>query len=183
MQITDITASVLQLTKETVTDEKTEQNVSVNTNGKVTVKSDSKSEISRKSDTVKKDSVEFSQNAQMLIEQFQQAQESADATAEGFEDMVKCLTIASRIIAGDKVPISDIKFLQEKDHDLYYKAEMLKANNPKPKKHKSLVEDEEDEQVESVSSEKLEEAMNDNETQVSESSGNESGQQTAETTE
>lgn len=99
--------------------------------------------------SARQDSTAFSAEASSLIEQFQNAQKNADKESEAYEDMIKCLTIASRIIAGDKVPYKDQKFLQEKEPDIYFKANLLKTPKLKPKEHKSVLgDDEEDEDTE-----------------------------------
>ena len=123
--------------------------------------------------SARQDSASFSNEARSLIEQFQSAQENADKEAEGYEEMIKCLTIASRIIAGDKVPYKDQKFLQEKNPDLFFKANLLKTPKLKPKEHKSVLgEEDEDENNgnEEVSLDNADISVSDSETVSSESS-------------
>ena len=127
---------------------------------KVNKKSDD-AEQAAKVKTKKQDSVNFSSEAQSLIEQFHNAEESAEQTAESFEVMIQCLTIASRIIAGDNVPYKDQQFLQEKDPELFFKANMLRTPKEKPKDHKSVLSDDEEENnSDEISAEKLDSVMN-----------------------
>jgi len=56
------------------------------------------------------------------------------------------MTIAHRITKGDKVPLKDMKYLMEHEPDLYKQAILMRQPNPKPKEHKSVLE-EEDEQI------------------------------------
>lgn len=79
------------------------------------------------------------------LEQMDSAQQQADAAAEEYGNMGKCLEISRRIMKGDRVPIKDVKFLQEKQPKLYKMAIMLKKTSKHPKKHKSLLEKEKDE--------------------------------------
>lgn len=57
----------------------------------------------------------------------------------------KALTIARRIMRGDKVPPKDESFLFRYNSDLYLKAKMMAIQNKEAEKHKSLLEDEEEE--------------------------------------
>lgn len=56
----------------------------------------------------------------------------------------KALTIARRIMRGDKVPPKDESFLFRYNSDLYLKAKMMAIQNKEAEKHKSLLEDEEE---------------------------------------
>lgn len=69
------------------------------------------------------------------------------------QDLAKCMKIARRIMHGDRVPLKDHKFLAEKFPELYKNSLMFKQHNPKPKKYKSVLskEDEENGQEQSVS--------------------------------
>ena len=129
----------------------------------------------------KSDSVNFSQNAQSLIEQFHNAEESAEATADSFQEYVQCLTIASRIIAGDNVPISDQQFLQEKDPDLFFKASMLRQKKSDPEDYDSVLSDDEDEEnSDEISAEKLDSVMENSADESVTSSASESSEVTTE---
>jgi len=54
----------------------------------------------------------------------------------------KAFAVAARIMAGDKVPLKDEKFLKEHDAMLYARAKMFAIKKAKVKKHKSVLEDE-----------------------------------------
>ena len=79
-----------------------------------------------------------------LAQQLEQANESAEATADAMQTKIKCIRIAAAIIAGHKVTNKDKKFLLENDSKLYMKAEMLRQNNAKAKKIKQISPDDED---------------------------------------
>ncbi len=82
----------------------------------------------------------------MLQQQLESAREQSEAIEESFSAFSKCMTIAHRITKGDKVPLKDMKFLMENEPDLYKQAILMRQPNPKPKEHKSVLEDD-DEQV------------------------------------
>ncbi len=81
----------------------------------------------------------------MLEKQLESSNEEAESTAEGFAAFGKCLTIAQRITRGDNVPQKDIKYLMEKEPDLYKQAIMLRRPNNDPKDYESVLEDEDNE--------------------------------------
>lgn len=85
---------------------------------------------------------------EMYQEQLESAKEAAKAAGEGYEDMGKALEIARRMMHGDIVPSSDEKFLMDYNKDVYMAAKNMQAmaQNEKPKKYDSLLEDEEDEE-------------------------------------
>ena len=129
----------------------------------------------------KGDSVNFSQNAQSLIEQLHNAEENADAAAEGFKEYAQCLTIASRIMSGDNVPVSDQQFLQEKEPDLFFKATMLRQQKTDPKDCDSVLSDDEDEEnSDEISAEKLDSVMENSSDESVTSSASESSEVTTE---
>ena len=68
--------------------------------------------------------------------------ESSDPKNNPYDSMIKCIQIATRIINGDKVPGKDEQFLMEKEPKMYSTAIMLRQHKENPKKHKSLLEDE-----------------------------------------
>ncbi len=83
------------------------------------------------------------------IERFQTAMklldnlnETTEGREDGFSERLKCIKIALRIIKGDKVPLKDMVFLAEKEPGMYSNAILLKENNENPKKHKSIIGDE-----------------------------------------
>ena len=77
-----------------------------------------------------------------LAQQAEAAAEEADAAAEAYGDLGKCILIASRIMAGDKVPPEDHKFLREHDPEMYEQAITLRQEKERPEKHRRLSEDE-----------------------------------------
>ncbi len=84
----------------------------------------------------------------MLEMQLESAKEQSEAIEDSFSTFSKCMTIAHRITKGDKVPLKDMKYLMEHEPDLYKQAILMRQPNPKPKEHKSVLE-EDDEQVSS----------------------------------
>ncbi len=82
----------------------------------------------------------------MLEMQLESAKEQGEAIEDSFSTFSKCMTIAHRITKGDKVPLKDMKYLMEHEPDLYKQAILMRQPNPKPKEHKSVLE-EDDEQV------------------------------------
>lgn len=72
-----------------------------------------------------------------------------DDKSSSFMDLAKCLKIARRILNGDKVPMKDRKFLAEHDRDLYEMALTFQKHNPKPKKYKTVLDENDEEKVES----------------------------------
>lgn len=89
--------------------------------------------------------LEAEQLVQDISRQLEAAAESGDSP---YDELTKCLEIASRIMKGDKVPQADIRFLAEKQPELYSSAIFMKQNSDNPKRHKSLLEDEKDNTVE-----------------------------------
>ncbi|MBR5090980.1 MAG: hypothetical protein IK093_16250 [Ruminiclostridium sp.] len=92
---------------------------------------------------------EKQQELDMLGKQLEASKKEADAMGDEFETFSKCMKIASRIAKGDIVPPKDIKYLMEHEPDLYKQAILLRVPNDKPKKHKSVLDDE-DEKSESA---------------------------------
>lgn len=100
-----------------------------------------KQEASAKTDTFENKSNQLS----MLEEMLKNSREQSEQSAESFDDLGKCMTIAARIMNGDNVPQKDHRFLAEKYPELYERAILLRRVNPEPKDYDSLLEDEEDE--------------------------------------
>ena len=82
----------------------------------------------------------------MFKRQLEAGREAADAAGKAAADQSKILEIARRISRGDKVPPKDEKKLMEYDFKLYQMAKMSAMLNErkKHKEHKSLFEDEEE---------------------------------------
>lgn len=83
---------------------------------------------------------------QMYQENLEAAKENAEAMGEGMKDMGRALEIARRMMKGDIVPASDEKFLMDHAKDIYLSAKTMQslAQNKDPKKHDSVLEDEEE---------------------------------------
>ncbi len=79
----------------------------------------------------------------MLDDQFVESKKSSENKDYGFESFSKCLTIASRISKGDIVPAKDIQYLAEHEPDMYRQALLMRVPNPKPKKYKSIIDEDE----------------------------------------
>lgn len=100
-------------------------------------------------DTSKKNgvTVDISEQAlEMFKRQLEEGREAADAAGKAAADQRKIFEIARRISRGDKVPPKDEKKLMEYDFKLYQMAKMSAMLNErkKHKEHKSLFEDEEE---------------------------------------
>lgn len=80
----------------------------------------------------------------MLKMQLESSKEQSEAAEESFATFGKCLTIAQRITRGDIVPTKDMKYLMEHEPDLYKQAILMRQPNNDPKKHKSVLEDEDE---------------------------------------
>jgi hypothetical protein len=70
-------------------------------------------------------------------------------------DDVKAFAIAARIMSGDKVPLKDEKFLREYDIALYTRAKMFAIKKIKTKKHKSVLEEEKDDNADETDTDDL----------------------------
>lgn len=81
----------------------------------------------------------------MLEEMLKNSREQSENSAEEFDSLSKCMTIAARIMNGDHVPQKDHKYLAEKYPELYEQAILLRRVNRDPKDYKALTEDEEEE--------------------------------------
>lgn len=81
---------------------------------------------------------------EMLHEELVNSNKEAEAMGESFKVYSRCLTIASRIARGDSVPMKDMKYLAEHEPDMFKQAILLRVPNDHPKKHKSVLEDEEE---------------------------------------
>lgn len=83
----------------------------------------------------------------VIEEMLKNSREQSKKSGESFSDLGKCMTIAARIMNGDTVPQKDHKFLAEKYPELYEQAILMRRINHDPKKYKSLIEDEENEET------------------------------------
>ena len=92
----------------------------------------------------KQEQKEREQELDMLEKQLEASKKEAEAMEDMYKAFAKCLKIASRISRGDIVPAKDMKYLAEHEPDLYKQAILLRMPNPKPKKHKSLLDDEDE---------------------------------------
>ncbi len=81
-------------------------------------------------------------NEYKLLKMLEELNETREEVRGKFDDKRKCIMIAIRIINGDNVPIKDMVFLKEKEPEMYLNAILLRRRNKKPKKYKSLIEDE-----------------------------------------
>lgn len=88
-------------------------------------------------------------NLEALMESYREQLKASNETKDAFKDMAKLMEIARRISKGDKVPAKDEKKLMEFSPELYQAAKaaaMLHANE-KHKKHKSMFDDEENNDI------------------------------------
>lgn len=84
-------------------------------------------------------------NLKTFIESYQEQLEASNETKDAICDMAKLLEIARRIARGDKVPAKDEQKLMKFSPELYHisKATAMLHANEKHKKHKSMFDDEE----------------------------------------
>lgn len=90
---------------------------------------------------------EYKDDLQRFLDNLKENDE--DDKSSSFMDLAKCLKIARRILNGDKVPMKDRKFLAEHDRDLYEMALTFQRHNPKPKKYKTVLDENDEEKAES----------------------------------
>jgi hypothetical protein len=114
-----------------------------------------------KANKLKEELEEMSDLLKMYKEQAENARQQGEAIAESIQVKMRCLTIASRIMFGDKVPAADYRYLAQHDLELYAKAVSLRTEAEKPKKHKRLSEEEKQETAQAAN-----EADPNNETQA-----------------
>lgn len=81
---------------------------------------------------------------QELKEILRELKEASDKSSNPLDLFTKCIQIAIHIMNGDNVPIKDMHFLAENEPELYSSALLLRQQNDKPKRHDSLLEDEEE---------------------------------------
>lgn len=74
---------------------------------------------------------------------------SENSMAKALETMKTCAKIASRIRKGDNVPLKDLRYLMKNDPQLYQMSVALRAHKANPKKHKSLVKEDDQPQQDS----------------------------------
>lgn len=72
------------------------------------------------------------------------AQEQAEAQAEAFKVLMRCIKIAGRIINGDIVPGKDEQYLLENEPKLYQMAVAARIPKEDPEEFDSVLEDEEE---------------------------------------
>lgn len=88
--------------------------------------------------------------AEMFKDMLKQVKESSNPKNNPYSAMIKCIEIATRIINGDKVPGKDEQFLMEHEPKMYTSAVMLRQQKESPKKHDSLLEDEDSKDINSA---------------------------------
>lgn len=82
--------------------------------------------------------------AQSLARSFSKAGKTNKKKKTPSKNLSRALAIARRIMRGDKVPPKDESFLFRFNSDLYLKAKMMAMINENPKKHKSLLDEEQE---------------------------------------
>jgi len=100
-------------------------------------------ETKKKTDDFQKMLDDMRSEMQALREGLKRAGEAGDGIASAWKERIKCLQIAMRIMAGDKVPVEDHRYLLEKDSELYSRAISLRVEKADPKEYDRLSEDEE----------------------------------------
>ena len=82
------------------------------------------------------------QKAKEIEEMKQSANSEIDAAAKALKKMLKCQKIAARIMAGDKVPPEDEKYLMDNDPESYKLAIAMRKPKEDPKEYDSVLDDE-----------------------------------------
>lgn len=78
----------------------------------------------------------------------EQQRESDAAMKDSIKVRSKCMVIAARLAAGDKVPMKDERYLQKNDPDMYAQAMKVRIPKKDPKEYDSILEDEDEENQE-----------------------------------
>jgi hypothetical protein len=84
---------------------------------------------------------EMKNNYEMLSRNLENVNAQSEAYAEAAKIQLKCMKIATRIMAGDDVPKADHRFLAEHAPELYGRAIMMRVLKENPEKHRQLSED------------------------------------------
>lgn len=90
-----------------------------------------------------KNSISINEDLHEFEEMLNQLRESTNSP-NPYMNHIKCIQIAMRIMNGDEVPSKDKAFLLENEPKMYSQAILLRQKNDHPKRHASLLEDEED---------------------------------------
>lgn len=104
--------------------------------------------IPQEQDDEKQDNYSMSEDIKALKKMLEEQLESSENTKDDFMELAKIMEIVRRIANGDKVPAKDEKKLLEYNSKLYMAAKAAASlrHNKKPKKYKSLYEEEEKQQ-------------------------------------
>lgn len=94
------------------------------------------------------DSLCISTEAQMLYEEMERIREENEDSAKTAEQQSKCMLIAMRIAAGDKVPQKDIKFLIKYNMGLYAKAMQMRIPKTEPEEYDTVLDEEDEKELE-----------------------------------
>ena len=86
-----------------------------------------------------------------ILDQLDDANETADAAGESLRVMGRCMKIASNIMSGKKVPDKDIQYLMEHDAKLYQMALSMRRP-PKDEESDPVIKDEDEETAGEASS-------------------------------
>lgn len=87
-----------------------------------------------------------------LIEHFKEEMKAFNEEENPYSAELKCILISLRIINGDDVPEKDKSFLMEHKPEMYGNATLLRRTNKDPKKHKSIIDDKNEDNLEELSS-------------------------------
>lgn len=106
-------------------------------------------QISQKGKKIPEDFSKKIEDKKQLLEMLEENRINADKESK-MDIKTKCFKIYLRIVRGDRVPAKDKRFLAKHEPGLYTNAMLFRKYKDKPKKHKSLVKDEEnDDRIES----------------------------------
>ncbi len=108
----------------------------------VTISADERQRL--KKESLQKQLEEARQELDSFQRLLDNSHQQAKAAGEAARIRVKCMIIASRIMAGDKVPREDYHYLAKHEPELYGKALTMRFERDKPKKYNRLSEEEED---------------------------------------
>lgn len=81
-----------------------------------------------------------------LLQQMEDADDTADAEGESLRVMNRCMKIASNIMSGKRVPLKDLKYLMEHDSKMYQMAMAMRRPSKDDEKCDPVVKDEDEDE-------------------------------------
>lgn len=84
---------------------------------------------------------------QWLKDMAEQIRTNDEEGRKNVQVQTKCMKIAMRLVAGDKVPYQDERFLQKNDPDLYMRSLKMRVPKQDPKEYDSVLDEEDRESM------------------------------------